>query len=67
MYSIYGIDTEIVGHVLWSCPSAKDVWLDCPKMIQKCSSDEDAFINIFKRLMGRLVEDYVQWIAFAAQ
>jgi hypothetical protein len=64
--SIYDIDTEIVGHVLWSCPSTRDVWLDCLKMIQKYSSDDDAFINIFERLMGWLVEDYIQQIAFVA-
>ena len=49
MCSICGINTETVGHILWNCPSARDVWLDYPKMIQKCSSDDDAFINIFER------------------
>jgi hypothetical protein len=43
---------ETVGHSLWSCQAAKDVWLECPLRIQKNPCDEDDFSSIFKCASG---------------
>lgn len=50
-------ETETVEHIFWSCPAARDVWLEHNRRIQTCSSDEDAFINIFEKLIGLLEEE----------
>lgn len=35
--------------------------------IQKCSSDEDEFLNIFQRLVDRLKEDELRMMVFVAR
>jgi hypothetical protein len=52
------MEVETVGHALWSCTAARDVWLEGNVSIQKCYSEEDDFCNILRRLFDRLtVED----------
>ena len=62
-----GLAPETVGHVLWSCPAAKDVWLGNMVKIQKTTCDEDDFINIVEKLMGRLGEEEMQQFVFVAR
>jgi hypothetical protein len=57
--------TKTVGHALWTCPAAKDVWIEHVKGIRKSPSEEDGFINIFEMLRGRLSEDDLQRVVFA--
>lgn len=45
--SICGLETETLRHILWSCPFAKDVWLEYDPQIQKSTSDVNDFILIF--------------------
>jgi hypothetical protein len=59
---IYRSEPEIVGHALWPCLIAKGVWIDSVKGIQKCPSDESAFLKVFETLLGRLIVDDVQII-----
>jgi hypothetical protein len=40
-------EKETTGHILWSCPSARDVWMECGRKIQKFPSAEEDFIKIF--------------------
>jgi hypothetical protein len=40
-------EEESVGHILWNCPSARDVWSECPMNLQKCPSVDADFITIF--------------------
>jgi hypothetical protein len=47
---VCGLVPETMGHVLWSCPAAKDVWLENMMRIQKSTCDEDDFINIVEKL-----------------
>ena len=47
-------EVETVGHTLWSCTVARDIWLECDARIQKSCSEEDAFCNILLRLFDRL-------------
>jgi hypothetical protein len=48
------LENESVGHILWSCGSAKDVWLESIRKIQKSSNAEKEFINIFIDLVAKL-------------
>jgi hypothetical protein len=36
---VCGWEMETSAHALWSCTSARDVWLQCNPRIQKCTSD----------------------------
>jgi hypothetical protein len=47
-------EVETVGHALWSCSAARDVWLESNVSIQKSCSEEDAFGNILLKLCDRL-------------
>jgi hypothetical protein len=58
---------ETIGHVVWSCSLARDVWLECTKKLQKSTSDEDAFINIFERLLECLNDVEIELIACVAR
>jgi hypothetical protein len=60
-------ETETVGHSLWSCPAAKDVWMECPVRIQKSPGDEDDFSAIFERLMERLSAEELRMMIFVAR
>jgi hypothetical protein len=60
-------ETETVGHIIWSCESSKDVWAECCRSIQKCSSDEDGFLEIFVKLASKLSEEELQLAAGVAR
>lgn len=51
---IYGLEAESVGHILWWCGSAQDVWLESSRKIQKTLSRVEVFINIFAEMIGKL-------------
>ena len=52
--------TETVSHILWSCESSKDVWVECCRSLQKCSSVEEGFPVLLGKLACKLSEDEVQ-------
>jgi ribonuclease HI len=63
---ICGLESETVGHILWSCPSASDVWAICMPTIQKCSLTEDTFANILEMMRCRLEDNQMQhWTVIA--
>jgi hypothetical protein len=64
---IYGLATETLAHILWSYPSAKDVWMECNPRIHKCTSDEMDFIYIMATLMERLDDDHMQLVSTVAR
>jgi hypothetical protein len=65
--AICGAAIETVGHILWSCVAARDVWLENMKPIQKSTSDEIDFQHLFVQLYDRLeVEDF-QRFGFVAR
>lgn len=46
------LEVETVGHILWSFSSARDVWTECDKNLQKSTNNEEALLNIFDKLRG---------------
>jgi hypothetical protein len=61
------LETETIGHSLWSCQAAKDVWMECPPKIQKSPGDEDDFSAVFVRLAERLSDDELRLLVFVAR
>ncbi|XP_059450800.1 uncharacterized protein LOC132181566 [Corylus avellana] len=64
---ICGLANETVDHILWSCPSAKDVWTECSPKISKCASIVDDFSAIMAHLLERLDADQLQLMAATAR
>jgi ribonuclease HI len=64
---ICGLETETVNHILWSCESAKDVWSECCRAIQKCSIAEGEFFSLFETLADKLNEEELQMMAGVAR
>lgn len=64
--SICVLATETVGHILYSFPSAKDVRIECPPKIIKCTSVEADFIDIMAHSMEHLNENQLQAMAAVA-
>ena len=48
-----GSEREIVAHILWSCPSACDVWSVSGRKFLKSSCEAVNFINIIDYLFQR--------------
>jgi hypothetical protein len=61
------LEPETVCHVLWNCPAASDVWLECPSRIQKNVVVEDSFLNIFQQLYDKFEAEDLQFIAITAR
>ncbi|XP_059441702.1 uncharacterized protein LOC132174001 [Corylus avellana] len=64
---ICGLTTEIVGHILWSCPSARDTWTESSPQLSKCTSSEVDFLDIMAQLMERLDAEQLQLMAVIAR
>jgi hypothetical protein len=65
--TICGLETETVGHILWSCPSARDVWTECAIRIQKCTSDDSDFMELLTKMLNRLDGDEMAMVAVVAR
>jgi hypothetical protein len=61
------LETETIGHSLWSCQAAKDVWKECPSRIHKSPADEDDFSAIFMHLVERLPANELWLLVFVAR
>jgi hypothetical protein len=57
-----GKEAETLGHLLWWCHSAKAVWADGSCRIQKCSSQDGSFYNIFDTLLSILDQIELEWV-----
>lgn len=51
---ICGLVEGIVGHTLWLCPTAQDVWCQTLVKFQKISSNSSFFADIWKQLIEKL-------------
>jgi ribonuclease HI len=54
---ICGRETETVFHILWDCPSARDVWGASERCFQKCSFTGPNFIQVAEGILSRWGSD----------
>jgi hypothetical protein len=58
---------ETTAHILWHCPSAKDVWCSGPLRFQKRTSVSLNFKCLFEKLIDRFeYEDLALWAIIAS-
>jgi ribonuclease HI len=60
-------EIESVGHALWSCPAAQDVWHECSRRIQKTPLEHTGFMDIFEGLVRRFDEAEIDLFANIAR
>jgi hypothetical protein len=54
-------------YVLWTCPSASDVWGSCEMKIQKCIISGNSFVEVLEYLFGKFRPNEVDFYAEVAR
>jgi hypothetical protein len=67
LYPICSLEVETVGHILWHCPSARDVWMECGRRLHKCSFNSPDFMGIMDQLFKRLDADDIPVVVNVAR
>lgn len=49
-----------MGHILWSCGAAQDVWLESTKKLQKSTGTTMDFCDILEEMIGKLDPKEIQ-------
>jgi ribonuclease HI len=60
-------ETETASHVLWECPSARDVWCVSGRRIQKTQSQDASFLDIRELFMNRCTKEDLNFVVVAAK
>ena len=61
------LEVETVGHALWRCSAARDVWLEGTVRVQKSYSEEHVFSQILLKLSERLTMNEFELIVCVAR
>ncbi|XP_059429220.1 uncharacterized protein LOC132163035 [Corylus avellana] len=61
------LEPETLGHILWSCGSARDVWLESCWKLQKSSICDEAFAGVFEQLSAYLDPEELQFFVTVAR
>ena len=64
---IYLLEVETLEHIICSCPSAMDVWVECSKKFHKCSLVPASLTHILEFLLLRLEDEDIQLFAVVAR
>jgi hypothetical protein len=67
LYPICKINIESMGHALWCCLAAQDVWHECSRRIQKMPLKYTRFMDIFGGLVNRFDEAEIDLFASIAR
>lgn len=59
-----GLEPETVGHILWTCIFASDVWFLCSMRLQKSSLTDHNFAGIAPALFTRLARTDFLFFAY---
>lgn len=62
-----GLFPETTGHALWSCTAATDVWMECPRKIQKLALLEDDGFLLFAALRDQLEDEELELVVTIAR
>ena len=60
------LETETMGHILWSSAVAQDVWAECSIRIQKSHNDATDFMSIMERLIDKCSVEEIQLAVLVA-
>jgi hypothetical protein len=50
---ICGLEPETAYHILWDCPSTRDVWGGCDRRFQKCALAGPYFLHVVEGILER--------------
>jgi ribonuclease HI len=66
-YPICGLEEEFVAHILWNCPSSKDVWGGGPIRLQKMGGVNGCFASVLDAVLGRCNQEEIELFAVTAR
>jgi hypothetical protein len=60
-------EAETVGHILWECPSASNVWGLCGRGIQKLQGNMGSFMEVVETIMARCSREELEKVLILAK
>ncbi|KAF5458726.1 hypothetical protein F2P56_022736, partial [Juglans regia] len=60
---ICGSNEESVFHILWSCPSAADVWAESNSPMKKWANEGVDFMSLWIKMINALKNEDIEWMA----
>lgn len=64
---VCGREDETITHILWSCPSAQDVWSAASVIFQKSHFEDLGFLRLAKGMFKRCSVDEIQFFVVPAR
>ncbi|KAF5475754.1 hypothetical protein F2P56_007529 [Juglans regia] len=61
--TICGSSEESVLHILWSCPSAADVWAESNSPVKKWANEGVDFMSLWIKMINELKKEEIEWMA----
>jgi hypothetical protein len=64
---IYRLEEETVLHIIWRCPSSRDVWGGGQIKLQKCGGMWICFPSVFGAILGKCIAEDIELFAVLAR
>jgi hypothetical protein len=61
------MEPETVCHILWDCPSTRDVWSACERRLQKSKGSYGSFLEVMEAITGWCTRDELNIFAVIAK